>query len=359
MLIPIYPFMFLEEAQLVTSTYISDIMAFVSPVYSTSFHRTTRRSKPLQNTCHFPNRTIIHASQSPSTNSRLRVTLAAILSFYCTKSFPEINIRSATASTITQASNTVQKSFKSCQQGKQLNLLPMLNIRCTHAATLDNGIKGKIAPSLTLNPSEDSFKVTTESPQFSNHSTTEHSLRHRVTSYLQQRGIPDGLVVFLLSSLPVLELRAGIPAGFLLDLSPVETFFLAVCGNLAPILPFLLLLRIPLVQSLASRYLRRARRIADSIGNADSRAAALALFVGVPLPGTGAWTASLIAFVLGMPIRRSLIAITSGVIMAATIVSVLCAMGKVGAAVVGIASIFIGVSFVRKALQRGREVDKV
>lgn len=124
---------------------------------------------------------------------------------------------------------------------------------------------------------------------------------------------------------------------------------LAILGNLVPIIPLMLVLRIRFVQALAARLLDRARKKAASVGNANSRAVALALFVGVPLPGTGAWTGSLIAFVLGMPFGQSFAALAAGVVMAACIMTVLCAMGKVGAMVAGTLLVGMGVS----SLMRG------
>lgn len=127
---------------------------------------------------------------------------------------------------------------------------------------------------------------------------------------------------------------------------PLKTLLLAVLGNLAPILPLMLILRVRFVQALAARVLDRARKKAAAVGNANSRAVALALFVGVPLPGTGAWTGSLVAFVLGMPFGQSFAALAAGVVMAASIMTVLCALGKVGALVAGTLLVGMGVSSV-------------
>lgn len=62
---------------------------------------------------------------------------------------------------------------------------------------------------------------------------------------------------------------------------------------------------------------------------------ALALFVGVPLPGTGAWTGVMVAFVLGMKFWTAVMALGGGVIMAAIIVTALCVMGWIGAIIAG------------------------
>lgn len=173
----------------------------------------------------------------------------------------------------------------------------------------------------------------TSSPKPSFSLTHHESLGEKVAKYLRKASVPDALIVFVLSALPVLELRAGVPAGFLLGLPAHNTLLLAVVGNLLPIIPLLFLLRLSWVQSVSGRLLVRARALAQNVGNAQSRALSLALFVGVPLPGTGAWTGALVSFVLGMPFSEAVGAISLGVFMAATIMTALCALGWVGAAI--------------------------
>ena len=112
---------------------------------------------------------------------------------------------------------------------------------------------------------------------------------------------------------------------------PLSTVFpLAIVGNMAPIIPMLLLLKSEPVQKLFAPLLTRAESKAGSIINApaDKQWAALALFVGIPLPGTGAWTGALAAFVLGMPLLTSLTAIFAGVVSAGIIMSAITLSGK-------------------------------
>lgn len=189
-------------------------------------------------------------------------------------------------------------------------------------------------------------------------STSSHrSLGERISDRLRNAGLPDELVIFLLSAMPVVELRAGVPIGFLLGLHPAKVFILAVLGNMAPIIPIMLLLRIKVIQNLAAQVLDRARRKAATMGTPDSRATALALFVGVPLPGTGAWTGSVVAFVLGMPIGQTILSLLAGVIMAACILTILCAMGKGGAVLAGTALFAVGVSSMLRAGSK-RELEQ-
>lgn len=195
-----------------------------------------------------------------------------------------------------------------------------------------------------------STSSTKESNSIAAHDGDGHvSLGDKLARRLRAVGVPDALIVFTLSALPVLELRAGVPAGFLLGLPPRDTFLLSVVGNLCPIFPFLLLLRLPWVQALSRGVLGRARAIAQTVGNAQSRTTALALFVGVPLPGTGAWTGSLVAFVLGMPLSSTMTALSAGVVMAATIMTALCALGWIGASIAAAALGSMGIVAMMRA----------
>lgn len=175
----------------------------------------------------------------------------------------------------------------------------------------------------------------------------------RVATYLRRAGVPDALIVLIVSALPVVELRAGIPVGYLLGLPGWKTFCLAVCGNLLPILPTLLVLRISFVQAISQRFLTRAQHVAKGIGTASSRTTALALFVGVPLPGTGAWTGALVAFCVGMSTRHAFVALAAGVVMAAIVMTALCELGWLGAWIAGAVLGFTGIAAMVRALRGG------
>jgi len=136
------------------------------------------------------------------------------------------------------------------------------------------------------------------------------------------------LKVLILAISPVAELRAAIPLGLALGLSPAVTFFLALAGNLLPVPLLLWMFRVlvPLAPRLpkplgiwAGRYLdwqrRRHSPRFDRLGSW-----ALVLFVAVPLPGTGAWTGSLLAALLGLEPRRAGPAIALGVGLAGVVV---------------------------------------
>ncbi len=142
-------------------------------------------------------------------------------------------------------------------------------------------------------------------------------------------GIPVWLRTLLISMVPFIELRGSIPAASYWKAGLWSTFLWAVLGNLIPI-PFILLLLGPV-----SDWLRRHSRTMDrfftwlfartrrkhSRSFERWRDLALCFFVAIPLPGTGAWSGALAAFVFGVPFRRAMVAITCGVLIAGVVVT--------------------------------------
>lgn len=124
--------------------------------------------------------------------------------------------------------------------------------------------------------------------------------------------------VFLTSMVPVVELRGAIPLGLELGLPVLETYLLALAGTVAPVIPILLvlravqpcLLRVPLLGGILSWAMRRTEGRRDLVEKYG--AIALVLFVAVPLPTTGAWTASLAAFMFQVRYRSAIPAIVLG-----------------------------------------------
>merc|ERR1719482_2163483 len=100
-----------------------------------------------------------------------------------------------------------------------------------------------------------------------------------------------------------------------------------------PILPTLLALRSPLIKKLAAPLLARAEKKLAGLPTGQSRTLALTLFVGVPAPGTGAWTGAIIAYLLNMPFATAMGSIFAGVVLAGLIMTILTLAGKVGALV--------------------------
>lgn len=136
------------------------------------------------------------------------------------------------------------------------------------------------------------------------------------------------VIVFIVSLMPILELRGGIIAGYLLGMDLLPSFVIAFIGNILPV-PFILLFIKYIFNKL------KKTRFKGSIERLENKAMSksasirkyaylgLLLFVGIPLPGTGAWTGSLIAVLLDMNLKKSFGIILVGVIMAGIIISIL------------------------------------
>jgi len=133
------------------------------------------------------------------------------------------------------------------------------------------------------------------------------------------------ILVFIISLMPILELRGGLLAASLLGLAPLESYIICIVGNLLPI-PFILWFINRILDWMRnSKHLDRFASWLDK--KVDKHKSSiekygfwgLVLFVGIPIPGTGAWTGSLIASVLEMDRKKSFIAILIGIFMASII----------------------------------------
>ncbi len=139
----------------------------------------------------------------------------------------------------------------------------------------------------------------------------------------------DYFYVFLISIVPIVELRGAIPVAYALGLKLVPSFLVSVAGNMLPV-PFILLLITPFCNLLKRRGLFSGftkwldGKVEKNKGRFEKYAyRALFLFVAIPCPGTGAWTGSLIASVLGFDFKKSLLAVFLGVIAAGAVMSLL------------------------------------
>lgn len=137
-----------------------------------------------------------------------------------------------------------------------------------------------------------------------------------------QDKIPNELVIFLVSLLPVLELRGGMIAAKLLHVDFLRAFIICYIGNILPI-PFILLFIRKIFQFL--KRFSGTRKIVEKLEVRSMRQSekvkrwrnwGLLLFVAVPLPGTGGWTGALIAALLDIRIKTSLPIIALGVLIA-------------------------------------------
>lgn len=141
-------------------------------------------------------------------------------------------------------------------------------------------------------------------------------------------GLGKEVVVFIISMLPILELRGGLIAASLLKVNFWTGYFISIVGNILPI-PFVLLflekifeflerfkVTEKIVTVLEKKILSKKKQI-DKYGYLG-----LLLFVGIPLPGTGAWTGSALAVFLHLDRKKSFIYILLGVILASIIMSI-------------------------------------
>lgn len=143
----------------------------------------------------------------------------------------------------------------------------------------------------------------------------------------------QAVTVLAVSAAPVAELRGGLPLAISYGISPAAAFFLAVFGNLLPVLPILvgldwaekLLRRWPLTNRLLDWIFARTRRKGRLIERYG--ALGLVLLVAIPLPATGAWTGAIAAFLFGIPSKRAFPLITAGVLIAGLVVLALTLSG--------------------------------
>ena len=139
------------------------------------------------------------------------------------------------------------------------------------------------------------------------------------------------IVVFIISLMPILELRGGLLAAALLKVNPVTGYIVSIIGNVIPV-PFILLF----INKILDWMEHSSIKWINKLGNAIRRKAeknkgkiekygyvGLLLFVGIPLPGTGAWTGCLIASLLNLDRKKSFIYTLFGIIMASIIMMIL------------------------------------
>ena len=136
------------------------------------------------------------------------------------------------------------------------------------------------------------------------------------------------LIIFIISLMPILELRGGLIAATLLGLKGLPSFIICFLGNIIPI-PFILWLITPIFNKM-----KKTRKLSGLVDKLERKAMSkkeqieklqylgLMLFVGIPLPGTGAWTGCLIASLLDMDKKKASIAAVLGVIMAGIIMMI-------------------------------------
>lgn len=139
------------------------------------------------------------------------------------------------------------------------------------------------------------------------------------------------IIVFLISMCPILELRGGLIAASLLNMDPVVSYVICIIGNIIPI-PLILWLINKILEWMRNSKIEKISDIAKWLDKKVDKHKGqiekygywgLVLFVGIPLPGTGAWTGCLIASVLEMDRKKSFIAALIGVFIASVIMMLL------------------------------------
>ena len=148
--------------------------------------------------------------------------------------------------------------------------------------------------------------------------------------FLTAHGIPDWLVVFIISLCPILECRLGMfTAIVLLQMNPFVGFIISFLGNILPI-PFILLLinwifevlkKVPGINRIIFWFEEKTLKKRDKIDKYGIWG--LLLFVAIPLPGTGGWTGALLASLLHLDKKKSFGVISVGVFIAGLIITLL------------------------------------
>ena len=135
-------------------------------------------------------------------------------------------------------------------------------------------------------------------------------------------------MTFLISMLPVVELRLGLPYGIAIGLDYPLALLSAIVGNLLPV-PFIILF----IKNVLSFLRQKIAKLDGFITRIEERAhlksevvrkygaIGLCLLVAIPLPGTGAWTGALVAALMGMELKRAMPTIVVGVLIAAAIMT--------------------------------------
>ena len=141
------------------------------------------------------------------------------------------------------------------------------------------------------------------------------------------------LIVFLISMVPLIELRGAIPYAIAFNLPLLQSYIIAIVGNMLPVPIIFLFARKVLIWGQDKKYIGKFFKWCLNKGEKGGKKLekkagrglyiALLLFVGIPLPGTGAWTGTLAASILNMDFKKSVIAVMLGVILAGIIMGLL------------------------------------
>lgn len=139
------------------------------------------------------------------------------------------------------------------------------------------------------------------------------------------------ILVFIISILPILELRGGLIAASLLKVSPIPAYIISILGNILPV-PFILLFINKILDIMGNSKIKWMNKFANWLETKANKNKGqiekygyigLLLFVGIPVPGTGAWTGCLVSSALKLNKKKSFLAILGGIIMASIIMMII------------------------------------
>ncbi|MBR3893640.1 MAG: small multi-drug export protein [Clostridia bacterium] len=142
--------------------------------------------------------------------------------------------------------------------------------------------------------------------------------------------VGEELCVFFCSMIPIIECRGAVPLGAIFGLPWWQTALFAMAGNLLPV-PFILLFIRAILKWMRGSRVKFFNKIAGWLDRKIEKHKGtiekysywgIMIFVGLPIPGTGAWTGTLIASVLGLESKKSFLAACGGVLMATAIMTV-------------------------------------
>lgn len=145
------------------------------------------------------------------------------------------------------------------------------------------------------------------------------------------------LILFLISMVPLIELRGAIPYSQVVGLPIIPSYVLSIIGNMLPV-PFIYLFARkvlvwgkdkPVIGGFFTFCLEKGEKAGKKLTSKAGRGLfiALMLFVGIPLPGTGAWTGTLAASILDMDFKKTVLAVTLGVLLAGVIMMTASLLG--------------------------------
>lgn len=147
------------------------------------------------------------------------------------------------------------------------------------------------------------------------------------------------LLTFLISMVPIIELRGAVPFGVAMGVNPFVALAVSIIGNMIPV-PFIYLFArkflewgkdVKFLSKICKWVLKKGEKGGKKLTakTGQSVYVALLLFVGIPLPGTGAWTGTLAASLLDLDYKKTTIAVLCGIALAGAIMLTLSLLGLV------------------------------